>query len=546
MKLDLYDIDEFIKANHCLPVTNPVSLYADGTPTEDGLYSEIIFGSTTEAQMNMIGYIDLSGHHFIHPAIYSIIRGRMKKFDDIITGVKNGKVVNNRLVVVDDNDPEGNSGLDWFYDVFDKINWIDEMEYLEIDSIDKKNRLKLFRDLPKNIFFVDKWLVLPRGYRDYNTNDNSEGDEINKVYKKLIQLSKSLKSTFGFDLADNNVKYEIQKHLCILYDITLKLITGKNVDINTGEKIGGNAKFAMFRKHLIGAHVDFGASSVITAPNVSAAEYYDEAPAPCGYACVPLQSLISMLLPFFIHECTTILENISQYVSNILPGFTLVENQFSSSNIQKLLKRFIKSGEDRNEHVDIKLVSFDGTEKIYNVSIYETDVLTGNVRERNLTLMDIIYQAAKEVTTNKKILITRYPVTMNQNISIFRINVASTTKTHHVRLSFSKDEGDDYIFEDKKYPYIPADPNNYDVNKIWCSLVKVLICGNSSLNGFNGDYDGDVLHCRCLFSNEANAEAEKILTTKATYFDGNGKLVRAITAIGKDLIPSLYELTKNG
>ena len=39
---------------------------------------------------------------------------------------------------------------------------------------------------------------------------------------------------------------------------------------------------------------------------------------------------------------------------------------FRALRLLILLKRFIKSGEDRNEHIDIKLVSFDGTEKIYN------------------------------------------------------------------------------------------------------------------------------------------------------------------------------------
>ena len=44
MKLDLFNIEDFIKANHCQEVTSPVFFQYDGNPNPNGLFSYEIFG----------------------------------------------------------------------------------------------------------------------------------------------------------------------------------------------------------------------------------------------------------------------------------------------------------------------------------------------------------------------------------------------------------------------------------------------------------------------------------------------------------------------
>lgn len=568
MKLDIFSIDKFIEENHCLPVTNQVALYADGTPTPDGLFSEVIFGETTEDQMNKFAYIDLNGHHFVHPAIYTIISGRMKKLADIICGNKSAKLSpNNKLEVCDDDDPDAGSGLDWLYDNFDRIDWISDDELFEINSIDKKTRLQLFKSLNKDEFFVSKWLVIPRGYRDYNQLDNSLGDQINKAYNRLLQLSKSLESLYGFDMSDNATKFAIQLQLVILYNCNIKPITGKTVtnvnasittkNVNgkvlvsgTAGELAGNAKGAMFRKNLIGTHVDFGMSSVITSPNISSADKWYNAPAPFGYAQVPLQSIVSMLFPFFIHECGDMLEHITTNIESSIPGAKINRSLYSDANIRLMLKRFTKSAANRNNPIVFDVTLNNGTKKQVTAMVVERDPDTNEiVCVRDLTEMDIVFIAANDICKNKKVLITRYPVTNNQNIAIFRIKVGSTVKTHPVTISMLYGDIDiAYSYTYTNYPYIPCSNPKYEETaypSLWTEIVRVLICGNAPLESFGGDYDGDMLYCRCLFSDEANLEAENIINSKANYFNANGNLTRTISNIGKDALLGLYELTRN-
>lgn len=549
MKLDIFNIDKFIKENRCLPVTNPVALYNDGNPTEDGLFSEIIFGQTLEEQMNKFGYIDLKGNHFIHPAIYAIISSRMKFYRDLIVGEAYAKLVPEdnspkglyKVVKTDENDPDGQNGLDFLYDNFDRIDWINDNDV--VTSIDKKTRLELFKSLDKDEFFVTKWLVLPRGFRDYNKNDNSLGDEINKVYQKLINLSNSLKSLYGFNLSNTSTKFAIQRQLLMLYYITLKPITGKNVaDINSNaEKIEqtGNGKFSLFRKNLIGVNVDFGQSSVITAPNISVCETYDKSPTPFTYARIPLQSLVAMMMPFFIHEVGDFLENIITELDFGDVNYRYDSSTYNPSNVQLLLKRFIKSAADKDTPIEVSVLNKQtGKKEIVNISLKEKDVTSNTIIDRELTILDVIYICAREVIQGKHALITRYPIALNQNISPFRIKAGGTLKMHETEIYIG------HIFAKSydEYPYI-----NYEGSKnpkIWGDLIRVLLVGNICLESFNGDYDGDVLHMRCLFSNQANAEAEKMIMSKANFFNANGDLTRHVTSVKKEVTLGLYELTK--
>ena len=69
MKIDIFNIDDFIKANNCKEVTNPVFFDWSGQPTPDGLFSYEIFGVTELERKSIFGYIDL-GAHYIHPVIF--------------------------------------------------------------------------------------------------------------------------------------------------------------------------------------------------------------------------------------------------------------------------------------------------------------------------------------------------------------------------------------------------------------------------------------------------------------------------------------------
>ena len=71
-------------------------------------------------------------------------------------------------------------------------------------------------------------------------------------------------------------------------------------------------------------------------------------------------------------------------------------------------------------------------------------------------------------------------------------------------------------------------------------FIDTLNISNLYLEGIGGDYDGDQVTVRGVFSEEANAELNEQLSAKAHYFNLGGKGVRTSD---KEAMQSLYSLT---
>jgi hypothetical protein len=64
----------------------------------------------------------------------------------------------------------------------------------------------------------------------------------------------------------------------------------------------------MIRKHLLGKTLDYTASNVITAAEVSGAERPEDMPTTFGYSAYPLATLVSLFNPFFVQNIAGLLE----------------------------------------------------------------------------------------------------------------------------------------------------------------------------------------------------------------------------------------------
>jgi len=312
MKLDLFNINDFIETNHCPEVTNPIFWSYDGNPTPDGLFSYELFGYSDDDRKNIFGYIDLKGK-YIHPLVYLIMISKMGGFGKVLLGQKYAVIADKKIQIVPEDTPGAETGVKFIYDHFDEINWIDILEEDDIDSLDKKTRLKFFKSLKKDEFFVDKWLVLPPFYRAESSVNKSMGDAINKLYKELLSKVRGTSLGFSFDIFGDETKLRIQNILKDLYLSTLAPISGKHLMFEKGKTEGtlaGSGKTSMIRKHLLGKTIDWSSSSVITAPHNSSANIPSEKPVPWGYGRFPLASLLSMFQPFFLGAATDFLESV--------------------------------------------------------------------------------------------------------------------------------------------------------------------------------------------------------------------------------------------
>jgi hypothetical protein len=556
MKLDMFNIRDFIKANKLVPVTDPVSLTSAKMPSPGGIFSYDIFGYTTEERKNTFSYVDLNGK-FFHPECLKVFK-RMGSLGKIVTRDKYAVVANKKIKVVDPKDfPDAETGTDFFYDNWDSIDWMaeqfsdgDETDEDEI-SIDKRTRLKFFKYLKKDEAFIDAWLVLPPFYRDMNSEDVTLGDDINKLYNRLISQTKALKSGFGFSSFGDITKDAIQGTINMLYDTTMNPVTGKTVDLKDNGTLKGNSKRSLIRRNLIGRFLDFSASSVITSP-VSSTTQTENDFVKYGTVNLPLQTVMAMAKPFFINYCQNFLEDCAHDIMgnevNVIQRIDPV--QWSVTEVDKAVTRFIKTASEKDEPVQFEALMKDGSKKNVFIMVAESETKDGLEKAplRPITYLDMFYTAGVDICKDKYSLDTRYPVTNNQNIYCAKVNVMSTNRSHPCYFRVvGRNEAAYY----PHYPYIShakmapeyADPNPKP--EIYYQMYRVTVIGNGVIKSLDADYDGDVLQFRMLFTKEANAEAEKLVWKKTNFFNAAGGLSRGLTKIDKDCVMSLYALTKN-
>ena len=65
---------------------------------------------------------------------------------------------------------------------------------------------------------------------------------------------------------------------------------------------------------------------------------------------------------------------------------------------------------------------------------------------------------------------------------------------------------------------------------------------NVFLQTLGADYDGDQISVRTLFSQEANLEAERIMSSNMNFFNSAGSNVRTTT---NEAVQTIYALTKD-
>jgi len=520
MKFDIFNVDKFVEQNHCPEITNPIFFNSDTTPTEDGLFSETLFGFTDEDRKNIFGYIDLKGN-YIHPLIWLLINKRMGSLGKVMSGEKSAVIADGKIKIVPSDFKGAETGIDFIYDHFNEINWFDELVDNEIDSIDKKTRLKFLKSLSKDEFFIRKWLVLPPFYRDVSSVNASAGDSINKLYKELISRVQGMNLGFSFDIFGSETRLRIQNIIKDLYLSTTSPISGKHLIFEKGKAEGelkGSAKNSMLRKHLLGKTIDWSSSSVITSPQDSSANSPKDMPVPFGYGGFPLAHLLSMFNPFYVSYCVDKLEEAISLVKEEIPNLKRIDlGQFNADRIQKMIKSFIKNPNGRFTPIAVEFIDNANKKQSLVLQIFEfksrEDAIKGKYTvKRPYTITDLFYNASLDICRDKHVYVTRHPVANYQNIYPSKIKVCTTTKTRKIFWATTamvpEQYADMYIFEDEHYPSIPGVPGCKDVD---CDFVDVTIIGNGHIKSLNADYDGDMVFMRAVFSQEANREASDLI-----------------------------------
>ena len=545
LTMEILDIDKFVKVNDLKVIDDPV-FFNGPTPSPRGLLSNEIFGITKAERSGIYAYIDLGGT-FIHPIIYKTLCRLNSKIQDIVHGTDTFSINDSGEIV---QDPDGSTGIDWLRKNFSKI------KFKGSDSASRNSKIKLIEQ-EKNKMWITKYIVIPAYYRDVDTRQASIGvGEINKLYSSLIIASRALKENaeYGLSLSDAT-KGRIQTTLQQIYDWF-----GAGTTIS-GKETGGNlpGKTGLVKKGVMYKTVDYSARLVLSAPQLKV-EDIDDLMVDMDHAAEPLAAAICNFKPFIVFWLRRFFEN--QFAGTMeysieLPNGEIVQVpiedyqiMFSDVELDKEIERFIHGYSNRFRPIPVPVDKVAYTNMIkqkkikpisnlhmrfkgYNVPIREfkdgnTDYSSYPLIDRPLTWCDLLYRAACDVTEDKMVLITRFPIDSYLNQYPSKVNIKSTVETEPMVIN-----GKLY----KWYPKIRKEDVNSNTSPLFSDTLS--IC-NGLIGAMGADYDGDTAIVKPIYTIEANQECKERADAKIQMIGLNGKSPRTIS---KENIMTLYSLT---
>ena len=523
LQVSLLDVDDFVKKNNLVEITNPVIFDTSSNPTSDGLLSNTIFGITKESRASTFAYISLK-KKFLQPLVYRIWSKVDSKIKSVIHGIGTYSIDKSGNIV---EDPKGDNGIDFLRKNLDKI------KFRETDSIKRERYIKFLNDNRKN-FFTDKLIVIPPFFRDIKVDGGkiSVGD-INKLYINVMVSASAIgdSTEYGFSIG-KSVEGRLQEGLIEIYKWF-----GTGTDSNPNGGLPG--KFGVIRRANLSKTTDYATRLVMSAPKLDV-ENIEDIRADFDYSVLPMTSAAANFFPFVIFHMRRFFENefigdtkypiINKDGSIIYGEIEDYQIQFSDEMLKKELDRFIHGYSDRFRPVKV-LCRVKGKQEYLELKwkgFYKEPDAKALQKERPLTWCDIIYMACEEAIKDRMILITRYPIDTFYNEFATKIRLSSTIETEEA------------VFNDVVYTHYPK-IRKEDIGKdTSSSFIDTMNICNGYLDSIGGDYDGDMVTIKGVYTDEANAELKKQLASNIHFINLGGN---PVISTSKESIQALYAMT---
>lgn len=534
LRLEILDIERFVKVNNCQPITNPRAFARDNIPSDDGLLSNKIFGITKEETAGIFAYIDLHGW-FIEPSCYKSWVRIDRNIKNIVHGIDT-YIVNEKGELV--QDPAGKTGIEFLRKNINKIKFT-------TNSSIKRDINVQYLEKNRNKMFINKFLVIPKYYRDKNTTTASRTvglSGINKLYTDLIVGANALTATqdYMFDATDS-MNGRVQEILLNIYNWFVGASGSNAKEINTR---GIQGKFGILRRANMSKTANYSSRLVISAPELKT-ETPEEMKVNLESSAIPLAACMADFRDFIIYNTRKFFDNEFQGLqtypaydskTNKLEYYELdsPEIYFSDDRIIKEMERYLHGYNNRFIPIEIPIKGFAEGERPYMVfkgryNPIPNDENTDAIYSRPLTWCDVFFIAATEAVKGKHALITRFPVDKYTNQIITKLTVSSTKETEPMIIN-----GELY----KHYPKIRKEDIGIDTSN---KFIDTMNLSNLYLKGMGGDYDGDTIIIKGVYTEEANRELEEFMNSKQNYVDFGCKPSKVSEG---DVVQSIYSFTR--
>jgi hypothetical protein len=205
---------------------------------------------------------------------------------------------------------------------------------------------------------------------------------------------------------------------------------------------------------------------------------------------------------------------------------------FTSDFIKKKMRIYINTYGTRFEPIKMKLKNGNECFMVFTGRGYSRNAghpLSATISNRPLTWTDIFYMAAWNTLRDKHVYCTRYPLLDYFGIYPCKCMPLSTVKTMPMKVG------------DMVYPYYPVINMKLSQMDVSTQFIDTVTMSNLYLHGLGGDYDGDMVTVKMVYSLEANKEADEILKSIKHYISIAGSLMQVLS---NESYLTFYNMTK--
>lgn len=481
------------------------------------LFDPSIFGYGEE-RMVRCGYINLGGP-FVDPPTFDVSRRLFRELQGIVDGTRYYKITKTGELEPANSD-EGNTGLQWFYDNYDKIK-LSKFDETEGNKIQTRKMKKAYTKLKRDDFFIKNLIVIPLHYRDIDTSSGNSMkiDELNQLYIDLIKACNFKKRVSNMSSMDDSfINAKIQGLIQGVYEYISNTLFGKE---------GAQRQLAM------GRSVDNCSRIVITAPEVKPNNVIGKCAQNLDHVKVPLHHFISGTP---VHTVTAVHMILRTFLERGLLGNIDVDDFeafYTDEWIEDQIETYTVTYSHRLDNVPtpngdtIKLrFVFDDEDN----SFKSDDI-------RNLSFIDLFYLASQMYVDNIRVAVTRYPI-IGKDSMLFGKPIIATFHKNVGNMKIYLPEGDNLIYEYNHYP----DAGKFQGTSISTdTFADTMSFSNTYLAGLDGDYDGDKVSVKYIYSKEAIKEIDDFNNTPISVLSIDGKPTRSIH---NEAMQGIYNLTK--
>jgi hypothetical protein len=431
-------------------------------------------------------------------------------------------------------DPAGKTGIDFLRKNIDKIKFISN------ESIKRDINVQ-YLEKNRNKIFIQKYLVIPPFYRDKNTTTTSRTvglSGINKLYNDLIVASNALTATqdYMFDATDS-MKGRVQEIILNIYNWFCGASSSTSSEINNR---GIQGKFGILRRANMSKTSNYASRLVISAPELKV-ENPNNMKVDLNTSAIPMPACIAAFRDFVIYQTRRFFDNeysgLQTYpVMNDKGKIEFMELDspeiyFSDDRIIDEMEKFLHGY--NNRFVPVEIPVKNSKDKWYmNFRGRYGNVPSDNpepIYHRKLTWCDVFFVACMEAVKGKHVLITRFPIDSYTNQIVTKVTVSCTKESEPMTV--------DGVFYEY-YPKIREEDIGTDTSN---KFIDTMNFSNLYLKGMGGDYDGDQITVKGVYTEEANEELEQFMNSKQNFITFGGKPSKASEG---DAIQSIYAFTK--